>query len=743
MADPIALPGREPFSLELSTQLRRALESKGDAYTPRTRHLETDGRPRFMNRLILETSPYLLQHAHNPVDWRPWSKEAFAEAARLDRPVLLSVGYSTCHWCHVMERESFEDEEIAAYLNANYVAIKVDREERPDVDSVYMTAVQLMRGGGGWPMTVVLLPDRRPYFAGTYFPARDGDRGVSIGFLTVLQRLKEAYVHDKERVLESASQVSRAVAKAARPSPPRGMPVTDDLVEAARFLVSRYDPRYGGFGGAPKFPRPATYGLLLRYARRASDPVPADVVFHSLRAMADGGIHDHVGGGFARYSTDDAWLVPHFEKMLYDNAQLLSLYVEAYQSSGDARFAEVVRDIADYVMSDMTSPSGGFYSATDADSEGVEGKFFVWSENEIDAILGKDRSSPFKAFFGVTAEGNFEGANILHRTESLTAFAKRWGRSPDDVGSELAADLLRLRAVRAQRVPPLKDDKILTEWNGQMIGALAQAGYVLDEARYVEAAQRAAEFIRTSMTHEGRLQRVFREGRPGHTAVLEDYAFVIAGYLSLFEVTSDGKWLTAAQEHQAVLDDAFWDDEAGGYFGTADDAEQLLVREKPSYDGAQPAGNSVAALNLLRLSTLTGEDAYRERAEKTLLAFSDLLHRGAIENPKMAQALDFYLDEALQVVVVVGTVTAPGLDDVLRKSFVPNKVLVRVEDVRVDALAEKLTLVEGKRAREGRTTVYVCRDRVCDQPVTEPAALQEQLSRFVPIAAPRLKTRDR
>jgi len=742
-AEPLALPGLSPFDTQLAQRLRGALSSQPDDYSPRTHHFAEDGAPAYINRLILETSPYLLQHAHNPVSWWPWSDAAFAEAERLDRPVLLSVGYSTCHWCHVMERESFEDPEIAAFINANFIAIKVDREERPDVDRVYMTVVQLMTGGGGWPMTVVMLPNREPFFGGTYFPPRDGDRGARVGFLTVLERLRRAYDEERERVVESAKRVSSALAEATRPRPPSGVPDEAALVEAARWLTKRFDPVHGGFGSAPKFPRPSTYELLLRYHRRTGDPLALRMVTQSLHAMCDGGLYDHVGGGFARYSTDDRWLVPHFEKMLYDNAQLLSLLVEAHQATGDARFAEVARETADYVLREMTDERGGFCSATDADSEGVEGKFFVWSRQEIENLLPPAQREIFMEFYGVTTAGNFEGSNVLHRTQPLAQLAESHGRPEEELRELLSSARETLRQARERRVPPLLDDKILTEWNGQMIAALAKAGFALGETRYVRAAERAATFIAESLTTEaGELRRSFRAGLAQHDAVLEDHAFFIDGLLALYEATGHDRWLDLALRHQARQDEEFWDESDGGYFATADDAESLIVRPKPEYDGAQPSGNSVAALNLVRLATLTQRADLAARADALLLAFSTSLAQGAIENPKMAQALDYRLDQPLEIVVVEGDHTAPGLLETLRTAFIPNRVVLRVSRDEPDG-ATRPELARGKTARDGQTTVYVCRDRVCDRPATDAEALRAQLAprEAAIIAAPPLELR--
>ncbi|MGF1511705.1 MAG: thioredoxin domain-containing protein [Myxococcota bacterium] len=731
--DPIALPGLEPVADGLAERYWTAFRDKGDAYEPRTHHLRDSGKPEYINRLIFETSPYLLQHAHNPVDWHPWAPETFDKAAALDRPVLLSVGYSTCHWCHVMERESFEDVEIAAFINQNFVAIKVDREERPDVDSVYMTVVQLMTGGGGWPMTVVMLPDGRPYFGGTYFPARSGDRGARVGFVDILQRLVEVYRQEHDKVLSSATSVSRALQQSAQREVPEALPSGEALAKGAQWAAKRFDAVFGGIGGPPKFPTPARYELLLRYARRARDPGALHIVTHSVRAMADGGIYDHVGGGFARYSTDARWLVPHFEKMLYDNAQMLRLLIETGQACGDRRFFEVASDVADYVLREMLDDEGAFFSATDADSEGEEGKFFVWTPEEIREVLEPEQARLVMSFYGVTERGNFDGKNIFHRSQSIEAFSAAANLEPATVKGVLQEARRKLYAARAQRIPPLLDDKILTEWNAQMISGLALAGFALSVDRYIETAVKAAEFIESNLVRDGRLLRSYRSGEAKHTAVLEDHAFLVDAHLTLFETTGDRRWLDRALHHQAVQDRHFWDADGGGYFATADDAEALLVREKAFYDGAQPAGNSVAALNLLRIYQLTDQFNALERAERTLLAAGEPLAHGAIENPKMGQALDFYLDEPLQIVVAEGSHDDPTIArelwNVLRRTFVPNRVLVRVGQ----ATNPGLPITEGKVARDDRTTVYVCKSQVCERPTSDPEVLGELLKSFVPM----------
>lgn len=736
------LPGAEPFSPELEARLTGALAGKGSEYRPRTHHLETSGAPKYVNRLVLETSPYLLQHAHNPVSWYPWGDEAFETAAELGRPVLLSIGYSTCHWCHVMEAESFEDEEIAAFINSHFIPIKVDREERPDVDAVYMTAVQVLTGSGGWPMTVALTPDRRPFFAGTYFPPRDGARGMRVGFLTVLRQLHEAFWRDPQRVESSAAQLTRAVKDASQPRPPAGLPQPELLVRAAAALHGRYDPEHGGFGSAPKFPRPSTYDLLLRYWRRTRDPMALQIVVHSLQQMYRGGIYDQVGGGFHRYSVDERWLVPHFEKMLYDNAQLAMTYLEAHQASGNQELAEAARDILEYVSREMTSPEGGFYSATDADSEGHEGLFFVWQPEELSRVLGPDRARIVSAYYGVSAGPNFEGRSILHRPRTDEEVATELGSTPEALRRELAAARTQLHAARKERIHPLLDDKILTEWNGQMISAFAKGADVLGSPEYARRAARAAEFILHEMRLEGRLLRSHRAGKTQHHAVLEDYAFLIAGLLDLFESTGDRRWLDEAIGLEAVLESYHLDTLAGGFFTAPSDVMGLLVRDKPFYDGAQPSGNSIAALNLLRLHELTDREHYRTLAEGTIRALASGLEGGALASPKLAVAFDFYLDQPKQIAIVKPAgQDAAELLAAVRRAFVPNRVLVIVEEGEAaHTLATLIPWLHDKRAIDGQATAYVCTRGVCLKPTRDPEELAAQLEHAepLPVEAPPL-----
>ena len=738
----MTLPGAEPYSPDTEAKLREALAAKGPAYTARTHHLEADGTPTFINSLIFETSPYLLQHAHNPVAWHAWGDEAFELARKLNRPILLSVGYSTCHWCHVMEKESFEDTEIAGYINANYVAIKVDREERPDVDSVYMTAVNLYTGRGGWPMTVLMTADRQPFFGGTYFPARDGDRGASTGFLTILKRLATMYREQGPKILATAQQLSAAMQQAAAPKPPTGMPGPATLVASAQAYANRYDAQWGGFGRAPKFPRPSAYELLLRYWRRTKDPRALEIVTHSLDKMANGGIYDHIGGGFHRYSTDRQWLVPHFEKMLYDNAQLIVLLLETYQATGEARFADVARDVLEYVAKEMIGPHGGFYSATDADSEGHEGIFFVWTPAQLDQILGVERSRVVKAFYGVTDEGNFEGKNILSRPRSTKEVAASLKMTTDAVRSEIDSARKIIYEAREGREHPILDDKVITEWNAQMISAFAKAGWVLDEPRYVAIATKAAEFIHSALSKDGRLFRAYREGRARHNGVLADYAFFIGALLDLFEASHEPRHLARAIALEESMEANFLDPEAGAFFTTPRDGEKLLIREKATYDGAQPAGNSVALLNLLRLSELTSNQHYQALAEKTLVALGSALENGAMGSPKLAAGLEFLVDRAKEIIVVIPTGgDAKPLLDVLRKAFLPNRILVVTEEGPALAAIQALVpLVEGKRAKAGAATAYVCTARVCLRPTSDPAELAKQIAVVEPlgVATPKI-----
>jgi len=690
------------------------------------------------NRLIHETSPYLLQHAHNPVDWRPWGDEAFDEARRLGKPVFLSIGYSTCHWCHVMEEESFEDEEIAAAMNDLYVSIKVDREERPDVDAIYMAAVQALTGSGGWPMSVWLTPDREPFFGGTYFPPRDGARGARHGFLTVLRDVHHAYKSDPERVGRATAALVGAVrarigsgggdtaaapTASARPAPSL---ITDTVTIFKRI----FDDRDGGVRRAPKFPSNMPNRLLLRAHARTGDQVALLMAALTLEKMAAGGMYDQLAGGFHRYSTDARWLVPHFEKMLYDNALLVVAYAEAWQVTGRDDFARVARDTLEYLHREMTAPGGGIFSATDADSKRPDGKseegaFFVWSEAEIREHLGAGPDTDhFIRYYGVTAAGNFEGANIL-------AIA-----APDErEHGALAPQRAVLYATRLRRSPPFRDEKILAAWNGLAISAFAVAGRMFDEPRYVAAAVRAASHLLENMRPGGRLARSAKDGRAGGAGFLDDYAFVCAGLIDLYEATVEPRWL---REAIALADDVerLFADPAGGWFMTAADHEQLIAREKPTYDGAEPSGTSVALLNALRLGTFTSDDRWRAIADRAFAAITPTLTENPLGLTEALLALDHASDEPKEIAIVWPRDASPDaarpLLDVVRRTFAPNHALAAASEADAPEVGKLIPFIADKTARDGRATAYVCVRGRCELPVQDADALATLLTRRLP-----------
>jgi uncharacterized protein YyaL (SSP411 family) len=731
------LPGAPTPGAELVRKLNDKWERRPPSYNPRTKHLNDDGTPKYTNRLFLSSSPYLLQHAHNPVNWYPWGDEAFEAARKLGRPVLLSVGYSTCHWCHVMEEESFEDVEIARYLNQHYIAVKVDREERPDVDAIYMSAVQALAGRGGWPMTVWLTPDRMPFYGGTYFPPKDGDRGSRVGFLTLLQRVSQAYRDHPDEVRQSATALTERIRGSLIPPSSRfELPGTDVLHAAAQHYEQRFDARHGGLQGAPKFPSNLPNRFLLQYHRRTRQQRPLDMAVVTLTRMAAGGMYDHVGGGFHRYSTDRQWLVPHFEKMLYDNALLTLAYLDAYQVSADPNFARVAREILRYVERDMTSPLGAFYSATDADSltpggHREEGWFFTWTPAEIDAALDADQARIVKTYYGVTAAGNFEGRNILHAPRPLAEAARELRLSPESLRAILDAAKKRLYQARSKRPAPLRDEKILAAWNGLMISAYARAAMVLAEPGYAATAARAAQFVLAHMRNKGRLLRSYSNAAAHHNGYLDDYAFLIAGLLDLHEVTSDSGWLREAIALDRFLERHYEDRSAGGFFMVGDDHEKLLAREKPSYDGAEPSGNSVQVLNLLRLHELTTDDSYRKRADAALRCFASVLQRAPAALSEMLLALDFRTDTPKEVVIVCPDSRAdaePFLQS-LRQTFLPNRVLsVVTKGKDLEQQKKLIPLLQGKVARQGKATGYVCENRICALPTNAPEVFREQLA---------------
>jgi uncharacterized protein YyaL (SSP411 family) len=736
-----ALPGAIPVPAQTAEKIAARLASLDDDYQPRTRHLRGDGGPKYSNRLVLESSPYLRQHAHNPVDWFPWGAEAFAVAKKLKRPILLSVGYSTCHWCHVMEEESFEDEEIARYLNENYVAIKVDREERPDVDAIYMRAVQLLTNSGGWPMTVWLTPEKEPFHGATYIPPRKGVRGARKGFIDYLREKKAEFDESPGTVADRASKLSKRIKQIG--SPPVGGKVDAEkvLLKAANYYRRGFDPTFGGIRGKKnKFPSSFPNRFLLRMYRRTGDAQFRDMAGMTLTAMASGGIHDHLGGGFHRYTVDPRWMVPHFEKMLYDNALLVMAYLDGAQAAGDPFFAAIAQETLDYVTREMTSPDGTFYSATDADSENEaghkeEGAFFVWTPQQFDEVLTADEAKLAKLYFRVVEGGNFEhGTTVLSTPQDLTSVASQLQMDVGTTRAMMASIKSKLYAARKEREPPLRDDKIITSWNALMISAFARASQVLssDSAKNLEVAIKAATFILTELRRDGRLLRTFNDGQARLNAYLEDYAFTIQALLDLFDATGEVRWIDEAIALEKVVQKHYEDPDNGGFFQTSDDHESLLVRNKPSRDGALPSGNSVHALNLLRLYELTTEAAYLERADKTIAAFSRVLERAPASMSEMLLAVDFRSDAAKEIVLVQSPDDA-GLGpllDVLAGTYVPNHVLVRVTSGLAQTEIEKrLPLVVGKRALRGKTTAYVCEQQRCELPTGDPQVFAQQLAK--------------
>ena len=734
------LPGVVSVDKALVKRLAASLGRRPDGYKPRTEHLNKDGSPKFTNRLIDETSPYLLQHAHNPVNWYPWSDEAFERAAEQDKPIFLSVGYSTCHWCHVMERESFEDEEIAAYLNKNFIAIKVDREERPDIDGVYMTAVSILTGRGGWPMTIVMTPDRRPFFGGTYFPPRAGVRGSRQGLLETLQQLVELYKNDRDAVIENAAALSERVRQATQWTPGIDVPTAAVISNAASGLSRGYDHIWGGFGRAPKFPQPSRLALLMRYVRRTGDKNTLKMVTHTLHKMADGGMYDHVAGGFHRYSTDSRWLVPHFEKMLYDNAQLAITYTEGWQLTQNKRFKRVASEILDYVSREMVSKEGGFYSATDADSltpsgHFEEGYFFTWTPKELREVLKKSDAKKVEVLYGVTEKGNFEGRTIFHLPAPVKDVAERFGHSEEAFLNELVQIKKTLREVREKRPAPGLDDKVITAWNGWMIAAMARGGRVFDNDVYLGTSTRAANFVFDKLfDDELGLRRIYKDGVAKGEAFLSDYAAMVFASIELFQATGDVLWVNRALQLQKQLDAQYWDEAMGGYFLTSHRQEALLVRDKPVNDSAIPSGNAVTAANLVRLAELTGNTAFSDRAQQLFAFTSAMVARAPLAFPYMLSALDGYLDVPLEVVLVspAGAVHDSALTKALRESFLPNGVLAVVFDDEVAEAAKVIPWLSGKASMKGKTTAYVCERGNCELPTSNVATFKKQISKVRP-----------
>jgi hypothetical protein len=686
------------------------------------------------NRLINETSPYLLQHAHNPVDWYAWNEDALHKARQEDKPILLSIGYAACHWCHVMAHESFEDEDTAQLMNANFINIKVDREERPDLDTIYMQAVQTLSGHGGWPMTMFLMPDGKPFYGGTYYPPEP--RHGMPAFRQVLESVASAYRNRKGEVIQSAEQLTRQLQMQSTALPKAEALNRLILDEAFTALEQQYDRTHGGFGSAPKFPQPMILEHLLRVYQRTRYPAALSMTLHTLDQMARGGMYDQLGGGFHRYAVDNRWLVPHFEKMLYDNAQLARVYLHAWQLTRDDLYKRIVVETLDYVTREMTDPQGGFYSTQDADSEGEEGKFYVWSPDEIESVLGEADARIFNAYYDVSASGNFEGHSILNVPRDEQAVAKELKISLDQLRDLLRRAKPRLFAAREQRVHPGRDDKVLTAWNGLMLAAFAEAARVLDRPDYLQTALRNADFLLANLytltpnpmegeDSAGGLLRTWKDGRAKLNAYLEDYADLIDGLIALYEATFETRWLREARRLAGIMIDRFWSDDVGGFYDTARDHEQLITRPRDTYDNASPSGGSVAALDLLRLALMFGEEDDSRRAVESLRGVSALMRRYPQGFAHWLNALDFYLGRPKEI-ALIGDLAQPemrGLAGAVFKPYLPHKVVLQADDHD----SPGGPLLEGKVMLDGKPTAYVCQNYTCQAPVTDPQALARQL----------------
>jgi len=673
------------------------------------------------NRLIDEKSHYLLQHAENPVDWYPWGEEAFEKARKENKPIFLSIGYSTCHWCHVMAHESFEDEEVAGVLNKSFVSIKVDREERPDVDMVYMAACQAITLKGGWPLSVFMTPEGKPFFAGTYFP-KTGRMGM-VGFLDLANQIAAAWQNNRGQLLEASEKITRGI----QPRPAKGSVTElglDTLKKGYDQLAQAFDPKWGGFGSAPKFPTPHNLTFLLRWHRRSGEPNALHMVEKTLDGMRAGGIFDHLGYGFSRYSVDERWLVPHFEKMLYDQAMLAMAYAEAYQATGRARHGKVVDEILTYVLRDMTSPEDGFYTAEDADSEGKEGLFYVWTPREIKDQLGKDLGDLFCRFYDVGPHGNFEeGRSILHTRMPPDTFAAREKMEVTELEKILQEGREKLFSAREKRIHPLKDDKILTSWNGLMIAAMAKAYQALGNQTYINAAQRAAGFIMENLKKNGpRLFRRYRDNDVAYSGYLDDYANFVWGLIELYEATFDIVYLEEALAINHAMIDLFWDDNHDGFLYSGRDNEVLIKQSKEIYDGAIPSSNSVALLNLIRLSHITGEANLAKKAEQIIGAFANRIKAYPSAYTQFLAAFDFLIGPSKEIVVVEsrnGRSYGP-LVEAIRRQFVPNKVLLfRPADESGDRLAALVPFINDLRTDGDRPAVHICEKQSCQETITE------------------------
>ena len=685
------------------------------------------------NRLVFEGSPYLLQHAANPVDWYPWGEEAFQRAKSLDKPIFLSIGYTTCHWCHVMEHESFENEEVAVLMNETFVCIKVDREERPDIDNVYMEITQMMNNRGGWPMTVIMTPDKQPFFSGTYFPKYS--RGRRIGMMELIPQVKDAWQNSRDSLKTDAANLTARLQRNQINRTSGGEISSNVLDKAFRSFQSRYDEKLGGFGRAPKFPKAHDYSFLIKYYKRTGSQQALDMAEFSLKSMRKGGMYDQVGFGFHRYSTDASWLVPHFEKMLYDQAILVQAYLDAYQATGKQYYADVVNEILEYVLRDMTSAEGGFYSAEDADSEGEEGKFYVWNLTELETILGEADADLFREVFNLKPGGNWnEGyrhkTNIPHLKKDYTTISRNNNIEIETLTVRLEEIRNKLFTIRENRVHPQKDDKILTDWNGLMIAAIARAGAVLNNEEYANSAMKAMDFILQNLQNkDGSLLKRYRKGNAGLTGVLDDYAFTIWALIELYHLSYDEKYIEIAMELSEYQIDQFWDFDNHGFFFTATSGEQLLVRSKEVYDGAIPSGNSVSAYNFIRLARMTSRPDFEDTAFQIFNAFAGTLNRGSSGYSMMMQAVDFAFGPSYEVLVFGdedNLETRKMLEDI-QSIYMPNRVMVYGKNGNED-LKNIIPFVGFYSPEDdGSPRVYVCQNFSCKLPTSDFKVVKEQL----------------
>ncbi|MCP3873983.1 MAG: thioredoxin domain-containing protein [Desulfobacteraceae bacterium] len=702
--------------------------------TPRTKHIDSNGNPKFTNRLALESSPYLLQHANNPVNWYPWGNEAFETAKRLNRPILLSIGYSTCHWCHVMEEESFEDVEIATYLNEHYIAIKVDREERPDIDSIYMKAVMAIQGSGGWPMTVFINWDKKPFYGGTYFPARDGDRGVSFGFLTVLQKLNDLYNKDAMAVKNAGNQITKAIESASDINGGTTLPSKEMISKSIEAYKQGFDWENGGMVGQNKFPSSLPLGLLMRHYPVSRDDKVLEMITLTLDKMMNGGIHDHVAGGFHRYTTDDIWLTPHFEKMLYDNALLSIAYTEAFQLTGNKKYKQVSQKTLDYLLKEMRSSQGGFYSATDADSltpsgEQEEGYFYTWTAKEIDALFNEKTSNIVKQYYGI--RNDITERQILH-IPMQNDMEKKQEIPLKKLEDIITQANLTLYKERVNRQVPGRDEKIILSWNSLVISALVKAGFVFNQDNYIQAAIQTHEFIFKSLWHDQTLFHSYKDDKRGHPGFLNDYAFLAASYIDLYEATFDIQWLLKAIDIDDLIQRKFEDKTKGGFFMTPSGQSDLIAKEKPSEDGALPSGNSIGISNLVRLYFYTDRKSYRQRAEKSLTYFSGRISNSPAHMSGMLPSIQLLGSPSKEMVIIIPPdkkqidkkQTAKPFLDILRKKFQPEQIIIVVQEGKeFDTVSKTLSQVRGRKAINGQTTAYPCENNICRLPVTDPSDL--------------------